>query len=252
MTDDPGDLDEGVKSTWVERGRTDGPIAFRAIVRATIEGAESRKDQPDQQAAAVLFAWTKDEVQDSLAPALAALAGIVHHDAWSTAFADGSTGAFAAAYRESFLTAYLAAASDFRAAVSTVADFLAQPASEERPWRDGLGSLWATMAGSSTAMATSAAIPPAPTDGSRYVVYQYCVSIGILSFKRSSGIKTIRPGQSRVRPGLPYTMISLVVGWWGIPWGPFWTLQTMARNFRGGIDVTGLLAPPAPQDDWNL
>ena len=95
-------------------------------------------------------------------------------------------------------------------------------------------------------------MPPAPTDGSRYVVYQYCVSIGILSFKRSSGIKTIGPGQNRVVPGLPYTMISLVVGWWGIPWGPFWTIQTAARNFRGGIDVTNLLAPPAAQDDFNL
>jgi hypothetical protein len=85
MTYDPGDLakpsvDEGIRSTWAERGRADGPIAFRAVVRATIEGAESRNGAPDQQASAVLFAWTKDGVQESLAPALAALTEIVNHD----------------------------------------------------------------------------------------------------------------------------------------------------------------------------
>jgi hypothetical protein len=146
-----------------------------------------------------------------------------------------------AAYRASFLTTYLAAAADFRAAVGTVADFLAQSESEERPWRDGLGSLWATMSGASPAIA-----PPDP-NAPRYVVYQYCVSIVIMSFKRSSGIKAIQPGQSRVRAGLPYSLISLVFGWWGIPWGPFWTLQTMIRNFRGGIDVTDLFARSAAE-----
>src|SRR6185312_14601955 len=111
MTDDPGDLDEGLKSTWAERGRTDGPIAFRAVVRATIEGAESRKDQPDEQAAAVLFAWTRDDAQDSLTPGLGALVEIVHRDEWSTV-ADRSSSAYAAAYREAFVASYLAAAAD--------------------------------------------------------------------------------------------------------------------------------------------
>ena len=25
---------------------------------------------------------------------------------------------------------------------------------------------------------------------------------------------------------------------WGIPWGPIWTIQSLAVNFRGGKDVT--------------
>jgi hypothetical protein len=75
--------------------------------------------------------------------------------------------------------------------------------------------------------------------GTKLVVYQYCVSIVILSFRRSSGVKVIRPGQSSVIPGLPYTLISLLAGWWGVPWGPFWTIQTVYRNLRGGIDASG-------------
>jgi hypothetical protein len=31
------------------------------------------------------------------------------------------------------------------------------------------------------------------------------------------------------------TMISLVFGWWGIPWGPIYTVQVVARNVRGGF-----------------
>ena len=207
----------------------------------------------DRQASAVLFGWTKDGAQDSLEPALVALLAIVNRDEWSTAFADGSVGSYAAAYRDAFLAAYLEAAADFRAAVGTVADFLARPSAEERPWRRGLGTLWATMSGPSADLAPSTAgILPPPADGTRYVVFQYCISIGIMSFKRSSGIKALRPGQSRLRAGLPYTAISLVVGWWGIPWGPFWTLQTMIRNLRGGIDVTDVLVRPPTEEGFDF
>jgi hypothetical protein len=26
-----------------------------------------------------------------------------------------------------------------------------------------------------------------------------------------------------------------VLGWWGIPWGPLYTVQSLVRNTRGGI-----------------
>jgi hypothetical protein len=81
--------------------------------------------------------------------------------------------------------------------------------------------------------------------GGRLVVYQYCISLVFVSYRRSSGIKSIRPGQSAVVVGLPYSLISLVAGWWGIPWGPFWTIRTIWRNLRGGIDVTPARATPA-------
>jgi len=74
--------------------------------------------------------------------------------------------------------------------------------------------------------------------GGRLVVYQYCISIILLSFKQTSAIRLIPAGMSRVLPGLRYSLVSLVLGWWGIPWGPFWTVQTIIGNLRGGTDVT--------------
>ena len=74
--------------------------------------------------------------------------------------------------------------------------------------------------------------------GARFVIYQYCVSILILTFKRPSGIFLIRAGESPVGRGLVYSLISILFGWWGIPWGPIYTVQSLARNFGGGLDVT--------------
>jgi hypothetical protein len=30
----------------------------------------------------------------------------------------------------------------------------------------------------------------------------------------------------------------LVAGWWGIPWGPIYTIQSVYKNSKGGIDIT--------------
>ena len=31
------------------------------------------------------------------------------------------------------------------------------------------------------------------------------------------------------------TVVSLIFGWWGIPWGPVYTIQAASRNIRGGM-----------------
>ena len=36
-----------------------------------------------------------------------------------------------------------------------------------------------------------------------------------------------------------YTLISLLLGWWGIPWGPVYTIGSIFNNPTGGKDVTG-------------
>jgi hypothetical protein len=75
-------------------------------------------------------------------------------------------------------------------------------------------------------------------NGGKFVVYQYCISILILTFRRGSDIYFIRSGESAVAKGLIYTLISLVLGWWGIPWGPIYTIGAFITNFGGGKDVT--------------
>ena len=74
--------------------------------------------------------------------------------------------------------------------------------------------------------------------GARFVIYQYCISILIMSFRRPSDIYFVRAGQSAVSRGLGFSMISLLFGWWGIPWGPIYTIGSFITNFSGGKDVT--------------
>ncbi len=74
--------------------------------------------------------------------------------------------------------------------------------------------------------------------GGRFVYFQYCISVIVITFRRSSAIFFIPAGKSRFFKGLPYTVVSLVLGWWGIPWGPVRTVQALATDLRGGKDVT--------------
>ncbi len=55
--------------------------------------------------------------------------------------------------------------------------------------------------------------------GGKFVNYQYCISVIILTFRRPSAIYFIRADENAVIKGLPFTHISLLAGWWGIPWG---------------------------------
>jgi hypothetical protein len=74
--------------------------------------------------------------------------------------------------------------------------------------------------------------------GAKLVYYQYAVSILVMSFRRASNIYFIPAGESAIAKGLPWTGLSLLAGWWGIPWGPIWTIQALVTNFRGGKDVS--------------
>lgn len=74
--------------------------------------------------------------------------------------------------------------------------------------------------------------------GGKFVIYQYCVSVLVMSFKRNSPIYFIPAQEKPVKRSLRFIGISLLAGWWGLPWGPIWTWNTVRANMRGGIDVT--------------
>jgi len=78
--------------------------------------------------------------------------------------------------------------------------------------------------------------------GAKLVYYQYAISILVMSFRRASSIYFIPAGENAIAKGLPWTGLSLLAGWWGIPWGPIWTVQALVTNFRGGKDVTAEIA----------
>jgi hypothetical protein len=75
--------------------------------------------------------------------------------------------------------------------------------------------------------------------GAKFVVYSYCISILVMTFKRGSDIHFVRAGESAVGVGMKYTILSLVAGWWGFPWGPIYTIGSLVTNLQGGTDVTG-------------
>jgi hypothetical protein len=58
-----------------------------------------------------------------------------------------------------------------------------------------------------------------------------------LVFFTSKSAGAFRPicGSCSVKAGLPYSFGTLLLGWWGIPWGPVFTVQAIVRNFRGGV-----------------
>ena len=74
--------------------------------------------------------------------------------------------------------------------------------------------------------------------GGKFVVYLWVVSLAIVTFKRSSKVFYIPPGESALVRGLPYTLCSVLLGWLGIPWGILYTAQAIIENTSGGKDVT--------------
>ena len=74
--------------------------------------------------------------------------------------------------------------------------------------------------------------------GGRYVVYAYCVSLIIITFKRDSKPIFVAEGESAVAKGMPYTLLTLALGWWGIPFGPIFSLWALYINLiQGGQDA---------------
>lgn len=74
--------------------------------------------------------------------------------------------------------------------------------------------------------------------GGKFVVYLYCISLVVITFRRGSGIYFVRANESAFLKSLPFTLLSLLAGWWGIPFGPIFTIEALIRNLSGGKDVT--------------
>ena len=104
---------------------------------------------------------------------------------------------------------------------------------------------------------TSPVVPPAlsmqetteTADGGRWVVFDYCISFGIVTLRRPSREYFLRSGQWAWVRGLPYSAISLLFGWWGLPWGVILTPVTVLTNLTGGRPTRITGADPSPTSD---
>jgi hypothetical protein len=67
--------------------------------------------------------------------------------------------------------------------------------------------------------------------------YVFTFSLITLSFKVPSRFYII--GQENTRfVNLIYTSLNLLMGWWGIPMGPIFTVQSLHTNLKGGNRIT--------------
>ena len=74
-------------------------------------------------------------------------------------------------------------------------------------------------------------------NGAKFVVFQYCFSIIVMTFRQSSSIYFIRAGESTVKHSILFTLITVFFGWWGIPWGPIYSIGALYTNITGVKDV---------------
>jgi hypothetical protein len=85
---------------------------------------------------------------------------------------------------------------------------------------------------------TAAELEAALAAGGRFVLFEYCISLVLMTLRRSSGVYFMRPCESGLLRGVPYTVLSLLLGWWGVPWGLVYTPLVVLMNLSGGRDVT--------------
>jgi hypothetical protein len=74
--------------------------------------------------------------------------------------------------------------------------------------------------------------------GAKFVIYEYCMSFVVVTVTRKSDIYFIRSNKSSLKYSLGFSLISLLLGWWGIPWGPINTIVSLGVNGGGGRDIT--------------
>ena len=85
---------------------------------------------------------------------------------------------------------------------------------------------------------TAADLQQQVSNGGRFVYFSYTISLIVVTFRDTSGVYLIRSGENTVGKSFLFTIVSLLTGWWGIPWGPKFTMQAIRTNLRGGKDVT--------------
>ena len=73
--------------------------------------------------------------------------------------------------------------------------------------------------------------------GGRFLRFPYTMSFVLLTLKRTSDIYFVRHNEPVSTYGSKYAWINLLLGWWGIPFGPIYTLLCIGGSFKGE-DIT--------------
>jgi hypothetical protein len=74
--------------------------------------------------------------------------------------------------------------------------------------------------------------------GAIVVRYPYVISAVLVSFALESRAVLIERPAQRYTGTIPYLLLTLVFGWWGVPWGPIFTAKAVWCLMRGGEEIT--------------
>ncbi len=74
--------------------------------------------------------------------------------------------------------------------------------------------------------------------GYRFVRFERCTSFLIATIRHESRVYLTENWQDRFLRSLGYSLLSLLLGPWGVPWGVFLTARSLWTNLTGGIDAT--------------
>ena len=85
--------------------------------------------------------------------------------------------------------------------------------------------------------------------GGKFVLFPYTISFVLMTLKRNSSIYFIRPNEGTFKYSYGYVLLNLLVGWWGIPWGPIYTIGALYNHIIGGKEYTQLVLSELIQND---
>jgi hypothetical protein len=74
--------------------------------------------------------------------------------------------------------------------------------------------------------------------GARCVRFEYCFSVLVFSIRRQSPVYVTTSWQQRYLLGIWFSVLALLLGPWGVPWGLIWTPWAVWVNTTGGADCT--------------
>jgi hypothetical protein len=74
--------------------------------------------------------------------------------------------------------------------------------------------------------------------GGKFVVFPYTISFILMTLKRNSDIYFIKPNEGTFQYSYPFVLLNFFIGWWGLPWGPIYTIGSIYKHIIGGTDIT--------------
>ncbi len=75
-------------------------------------------------------------------------------------------------------------------------------------------------------------------DGARLVRFEIVISAFVFTIRRQSAVYLTHSWQERYLRGIWYSLATLLLGPWGVPWGLIFTPHAIWVNLTGGIDAT--------------